>query len=131
MATTKITGNVSARANISSNIILEKGKTAQQLATAHSRVAPSIQEIYYLTSAADAAPQEPVKLLEVSGSTIEAGIQPVLFSATPTIRFPSMIVEITPREFREIKSRSKKLPHGWQLGKSLFRRHHRTGGRSR
>jgi hypothetical protein len=68
-------------------------------------------------------PQELIKLLEVSPSTIGVGIEPLYFSAHPSsgIPYPIIIVEVTPDEFAQIRSGELPLPHDWRLGSSFPR----------
>lgn len=97
-----------------------KSKVAQQLAKAHYRIDPGIELILQLkaTPGRERNPKEPIKLLEVNENTMAAGIQPVLFGPQPKsgIDFCSVIVAVTPKEYRRIKTKRMSLPHGWRLG---------------
>jgi hypothetical protein len=91
---------------------------AKRLAHKHYAIDPAITEIRMLTPG-DAHPAGgAIQLLEVNADTIEAGILPLRFDPVPAsgIPFPSVIVEVTPEEYRKIQSGSMSLPYGWNLG---------------
>lgn len=62
-------------------------------------------------------------LLEVNENTIPSGIYPIQFGPAPTsgIHFPSVIVEVTPAEFRKIMADELRLPGGWEIGDHIPR----------
>lgn len=62
-----------------------------------------------------------IKLLEVNENTVPAGIAPIQFGPAPAsgIHFPSVIVEVTPAEFEQIKAKQLPLPDGWELGERI------------
>jgi len=97
-----------------------KDETARHIAEIHYQIEDGITQIYRITAGADLEeqPNEPVKLLEVSESTIPAGVMPLRFGPIPTrgIHFPSVIVEITPDEFAKMQAHELKLPSGWIVG---------------
>jgi len=98
-------------------------ETAQILANGHFRVEPNIKHIFLLESSREEDDNEPIKLLEVVEGTIELGIEPISFTPDPTnsIEFPSLIVEVSPREYKEISSGKLDLKaFGWVLGKELL-----------
>ena len=68
-------------------------------------------------------PSEPVKLLEVNTHTVPSGILPLRFGPSPTagLDHPSIIMEVSPDEFRQIQSDHLKLPHGWTIGEPIPR----------
>jgi hypothetical protein len=96
----------------------EREEAAKQLAQRHYRIEPGITEIRTLTSGAIQGANEPIKLLEVNENTIASGIMPLRFDAAPAsgIPFPSVIIEVTPDEYEQIKRNELRLPHGWSLG---------------
>lgn len=102
-----------------------KDDIATILAQAHYRVESDLMEIIRLRRAPDVEllREEPIKLLEVNPATIPAGIMPLRFGPEPThgIPYPSVIVEVTPEEFEEIKKGRLVLPDGWRLAESLSR----------
>lgn len=100
-----------------------KLETARSLAEAHSRVDPYLRRVYLLEPLNDQNPNDPIKLLEVVEGTIERGIEPVSFVANPGrgIEYPSIIVEISPKEYEAIKQRKLDLGvFGWTLGQELW-----------
>jgi hypothetical protein len=98
-------------------------EAARRLAQKHYLYEPGITEIRAITSGAIRGPNEPIKLLEVNTNTIASGIMPLRFDAAPAsgIPFPSVIVEVTPEEYEQIKRNELKLPEGWSLGPLLPR----------
>jgi hypothetical protein len=100
-----------------------KGAVANRLAEAHYAVEPGIELIVRLVSnrKQEADPKEPIKLLEVNEHTTAYGIQPIFFGSHPAsgIFFPSIIVEVTPAEYKRIVSRHLRLPNGWRLGEKF------------
>jgi hypothetical protein len=48
---------------------------------------------------------------------------PIEFGPAPAsgIHYPSVIIEVTPDEFEQIKSKQLPLPLGWSLGDSIPR----------
>jgi hypothetical protein len=93
---------------------------------------PGITHIFHLEGKNDDDPREPIKLLEVNKTTVGLGkIIPVHFGPHPAsgIHYPSVIVQITPEEFRQLKEGKLHLPFGWRLGGPYKRK--KTDGRSR
>jgi len=104
---------------------MKRGKleTARSLAKAHSGVEPNLKRVCLIEPLDYEDPNDPIKLLEVVEGTIERGIDPVEFTADPArgIEYPSIIVEISPREYEGI--RTLKPGFGdfhWTLGKELW-----------
>lgn len=99
-----------------------KIETAKSLASSHKQVEPAIQEVYILEPIDEGNPAEPVKLLEIVDGTLEVGIKPIAFTAAPShgIDFPSIVVEVSPREFGEIRSGSLNLGRNWFLGSKVL-----------
>lgn len=99
--------------------------TAEHLAKAHSQVEPNLRSVYLLEPLDERNPEEPIKLLEVVEGTLERGVEPIGFAADPArgIDYPSIIVEISPREYRDVRSGKLKLEFRqkvWTLGKELL-----------
>lgn len=97
-----------------------KLETARNLAKAHFRVDQQVQHIHLIESHHDLDPNEPIKLLEVVAGTLERGIEPINFTPDPArgIDYPSVIVEISPREYEAI--REGKLGYkDWTVGEEL------------
>jgi hypothetical protein len=100
-------------------------ETARKLAQAHYFYEPGISRIFRLSGSAEAEarPHEPVKLLEINENTVEAGIMPIGFDACPGIGIPlpSVIVEVTPDEFEQVRQGRLRLPEGWEIREELPR----------
>lgn len=92
--------------------------SAESLAQIHYRVEPGMICIHEIES--DDGKDE-IKLLEVNTNTFSAGIMPLRFDAVPTsgIHFPSVIVEVSPAEYEQIKRQELKLPEGWKMGRRV------------
>jgi hypothetical protein len=101
--------------------MLPKDEVATMLAAAHRAADPKIVRIVRLVSEKEGEPGDPVKLLEVNPETSPSGVLPIAFAADPpTVPFPSIVVEVTPEEFDRIVGHTLKLPHDWNLGKTLY-----------
>lgn len=99
----------------------DKTEIARKLAGAHRRVEPGISRIVRVVADQEQDADEPVKLLEVNPDTSPSGIWPIAFSADPPlIPFPSVVIEVTEGEFKNIVAGSLSLPHGWRLGDELY-----------
>jgi hypothetical protein len=96
---------------------------ALKLAQRHYQFEPGITEIRTIATngASRNKPNEPVTLLEVNANTVASGVLPLRFDAVPAsgFPFPSVIVEVTPDEYEQIKRNELKLPEGWSLGSVL------------
>ena len=98
-----------------------KDEIASLLATAHRDIDPSIVRVVRIASPEEDDPNEPVKLLEVNPNTSPSGIVPIVFGAdSPTVPFPSIVVEVTEEEFHQIESENLSLPHGWRLTETIY-----------
>ena len=100
-----------------------KDQTAQMLADAHFRLDSGISRIFRVEERGENANLTPIKLLEVNSETPEVGISPVGMTADPArgIYYPSIIIEITPRELERLRGGELTLPNDWQLGAELYR----------
>lgn len=107
----------------------DREEAANRLAQRHYLFEPAITEIRTITSGTIYGPNEPIKLLEVNANTIPSGIMPLRFDAVPAsgIPFPSVIIEVTPEEYEQIKRNELKLPSGWSLGPVLAKCNHEGG----
>ena len=94
-----------------------KAQVAERLAQAHATIEPSIGRIFRLESDRERLDDEPIKLLEVTDQTIEAGIVPVHFGPGPSkgIPYRSAIIEVTPEEFARVERGGLALPDGCRL----------------
>ena len=103
----------------------DKDEQARKLAEAHYRVEVGITRIFRIagTAETESRPDEPIKLLEVSQSTIPCGVLPLQFGPAPAsgIHYPSVIVEVTPEEFDRIQTQTLALPEGWTIGELFLR----------
>lgn len=99
----------------------EKNVIARLLADAHREVEPTISRIVRLLSDREDESREPVKLLEVNPATSPSGIFPIAFTADPPrVPYPSVVVEVTEKEFEQINAGALRLPEGWWLGDILY-----------
>lgn len=102
-----------------------KDEVARRLARAHYEVETGVTDIYRLTGSAETESneREPIKLLEVNAATIPSGVVPLHFAPAPAagIHYPSVIIEVTPGEFQQIRRHELPLPRNWQVGE-LFER---------
>lgn len=100
-----------------------KEAVAQRLAEAHYIIEPGIERIIQLVTSPEreADPKEPVKLLEVNQNTTAEGFHPVFFGphAASGIFYPSVIVEVTPDEYEQIRRDPTSLPNGWRPGREF------------
>lgn len=97
---------------------------ARRLAEAHYEIEPSIVLIVRLLSPAEEpSPREPIKLLEVNPDTTRDGIRPVFFGPYPAagISYPSVIIEVTPEEYEQVRREPTMLPNEWRLGPEIAR----------
>jgi hypothetical protein len=102
-----------------------KDAVAQRLAEAHYALDSGIELIVQLVASPEreADPTEPIKLLEVNQNTTASGIHPLFFGphAASGIAYPSVIVEVTPDEYDQIRRGPRLLPNGWRLGHEYAR----------
>lgn len=102
-----------------------KDEAARDLAWMHYQIETGLTAIFRINATAEAehGPDEPIKLLEVNENTVPSGILPIRFGPSPAsgLDYSSIIVEVTPEEFRKIQARQLPLPHGWQVGESIPR----------
>src|SRR5262249_17865296 len=103
----------------------DKQAAARKLAAVHYQIEPGITHIFTIREKpeSEALPGTPIKLLEVNGFTVPAGILPLHFGPAPAsgVPYSSIIVEVTPDEFERIKTQELQLPEGWVLGEELPR----------
>ena len=101
-----------------------KDDTAEELARSHFTVEPDIVAIFRVRAGQrESQPSEPVKLLEVNRHTPSAGIQPVHFGPDPAagIHHASVIIEVTPEEYEQVRRGELRLPEGWELEREYRR----------
>ena len=84
----------------------------------HFRVEPELQRVFILRSSIDTSPDAPVRILEVNAATPATGsIEPFAFAPTAEVPFRTVIAEITPEEYEQLRSNPAALKHppGWEL----------------
>lgn len=100
----------------------KRSVAAERLAHFHYSNEPDIRDIYRCVSDREGE-NDPVKLLEVNAATIPSGIMPIRFDPAPAsgVPYSSVIVEVTPAEFEQIRSAQLPLPSGWKLDAAIQR----------
>jgi hypothetical protein len=104
---------------------IEREDAERELAMRHYEIEAGLTQIFRITDKAEAqvVRAQPIKLLEVNANTVECGVMPLHFGPAPAsgIPFSSIIIEVTPNEFRKIQSHELNLPEGWEVGEELPR----------
>lgn len=94
-------------------------KAATVVASKHYAVESGMEEIvlYSADHGVERVEREPLKLLEVNANTISSGVMPLHFGPAPEFGFdyPSVIIEVTPEEYDQIRSHRLRLPAGWDI----------------
>ena len=92
-------------------------ESASELARKHYQVEPGLTRVIQFSASANLATAEPIKLLEVNTNSASFGVMPLGFGPAPEagIRFPSVIIEVTPDEFEKIEAKELPLPKGWEF----------------
>ena len=96
---------------------LNKIETAKKLAQGHFKIEKKLKHVFLLEPINEEDPNEPIKLLEIVEGTIERGIEPIAFTPAPQngINFPSVIIEVSPKEYEMILNGSLNLINGWSI----------------
>jgi uncharacterized Zn finger protein (UPF0148 family) len=101
----------------------DKAEAAKELAKKHYEIETGLTQIFRVTGKAEVevVRAEPIKLLEVNENTAPSGVMPLHFGPAPAsgIFYPSIIVEVTPAEFKKIQSHELPLPTGWEHWEEL------------
>lgn len=101
----------------------EKARVARELARKHYEVEPALMRVIRFSGSPqiEALPAEPIKLLEVNDATVPSGVMPLHFGPAfaSGILYPSVIIEVTPEEYRKIEAQELKLPEGWSVAEEL------------
>lgn len=88
---------------------------AADLINWHFKVEPGLVTVYRVTNENEADPKEPIKLIEVNAQTVATGsFEAYGFAPTRDVPFPTLIAEVTPDEFAELRQ-SGKIPRGWDI----------------
>jgi hypothetical protein len=106
-------------------VVVSDKQYAKELAKARFRLEPGLVRIFRLESPNEGLPDEPLKLLAVNRNTLPLGIRPVQFPARieGAAWYPAVaIIEVTPKEFQEIKKNPALLPNGWHMAEEYRRR---------
>ncbi len=98
----------------------DKNNEARTLAEKHYEVDAGLTHVFRITGPAEVELRtaEPIKLLEINKYTIPSGIMPIRFGPSPIsgLNHSCVILEVTPDEYRQIRSEELKLPDGWIVG---------------
>ncbi len=96
---------------------------AKLLAEKHYQIESGVRDIIQLNQQVECevVHGKKIALLEVNENTVPCGIVPIEFGPAPAsgIHYPSVIVEVTPEEFEQIKTNKLPLPDGWSLGSPI------------
>jgi hypothetical protein len=96
-----------------------KDDVARYLAQQHYLYEPDLTRIFRIGVSAEVErePNQPIKLLEINPSTIESGVMPLGFDATPEsgVPYPTILIEITPAEYEKIEQGLLQLPRSWKV----------------
>ena len=99
----------------------DKDEVARSLAEAHRMDFPAIRRIVRVIGTDESSVHEPVKLLEVNQETSPSGVVPITLGPyPPKYPYPSIIIEVTEEEYRQICSGDLVLPDGWKRGETLY-----------
>lgn len=105
-----------ATGKIEAQGIMTKDEAARNLIDWHFRVEPDIVEVYRFLSPEEEAPDEPIKLLEVSEATLPTGrVDAFGFGPAEDFPYSTVVSEVTPEEMEKIKEGLIPLPAGWRL----------------
>lgn len=103
--------------------MVTKDEAARTLAERRYEGDEGITHVYRLVGPAEDDPDEPIKLLNDSGSREPVGFHPLGFRPVPALGVPYryIIVAVSPGELVDIKGGRLELPRGWKLGEELPR----------
>ena len=103
----------------------KKDDVAKKLAYAHFDIEPGITKIFKLRERPEfeSLATTPIKLLEVNTCSSSSGVMPLHFGPAPAsgIPYSSVIVEVTPDEYEQIRAKALNLPEGWEIGEEIPR----------
>ena len=96
-----------------------------ELARKHYQVEAGLTHVIRINGSAEVEfrPDEPIKLLEVNENTVPSGIMPIQFGPSPAsgLHYSTIILEVTPDEFEQIRNNELRLPNGWTIGEPIPR----------
>ncbi len=97
----------------------DKDDAAEELVRHHFDLEPELQVVYRILTDGDAAPEAPIRLLEVNAATPSTGsVEVFVFGPSRSVPFTVEIAEITPEELEEFEQNPDALPRGWDLSKA-------------
>jgi hypothetical protein len=102
-----------------------RDEMAKRYANQHLKTDPGIQVVYYLP---EDAPEREIRLLEINNMISDRekdALEPIDFGVEigSATAHTLMVLDITPRQWRKIKSKERQLPEGWSLhGATRFSR---------
>lgn len=103
----------------------------KQLAQDHYRYEDGIENILSIKGKDGDKPDDPIRLLQVNLNTTVSGVVVLRFPPTPASgNFPTIIVEVTPGEYQDIKEQKLKLPADWVIGEEIPREDRAEGTRN-
>jgi len=122
----KVRANVqklSTKSNTHTNILDSKRMYAMKITKKHTQLEDTISAVGYITSDLDDNPQEPIKLLEINSASSASGFFPVTFGPTDSTPFKRTLVELSPKEAKELeKGTLAGWPSNWKIEQWLFRK---------
>jgi hypothetical protein len=93
-----------------------KDDAAKALIDWHFEIEPELREVFLVVDEEEAAPDAPIKLLEVNAATVPTGsVEPFAFAPAGDIPYRVLVAEITPQELKEFMAFPQRLPRGWDL----------------
>jgi len=102
---------------------MSKEESARRLAQKHFESDDGLKTILWIMGSSESEDnaREPIKLLQVNATTVSSGVMPMHFAAVPSmgIPYPSVIVEVTPDEYRRIGIKKLSFPKNWLTHQEL------------
>jgi len=100
--------------------VKDKETVTKEIVKTHVELDPEITEIYRFISANEESPDEPIKLLEVTGLTFETGVIDAFgFPRNRDIPYKTVFATVTPSEFQRVRRNEVALPGQWNLETAL------------
>jgi len=97
----------------------EMDEAAQRLIDWHFRTEPELREVWMFTGQDDTSAEPIIELLEVNAATPATGsVDTFSFPPAGDIPYRTVIAEVTPEEFEQIRRQPSRLPRGWDLSKA-------------
>jgi len=89
-------------------------EVVRQLVQSHFEIENSIDEIVWLRDGED----KEIRLIEINRNTLPTGsVEAFYFAPSKDVPFPVRIADITPQEWKRVRSGNIPLPPGWKLRK--------------